>query len=116
MINNQKCAYCHNGFNDNDRVVFSHRDTFIFKPLDIEDTVNAAKVSAEELRESRKEYLRTAIGNTFCDWGKAVVPEGAFNFRHQWCEPMRTGAGAGAHAVTKHSIRFNRAAAGRLRG
>jgi hypothetical protein len=111
-----KCAYCQNEFMDNDRVVFSHKETFVFKPAHVPDTVNAARVSPEELRESRAEHLKTAVVNTFCDWGKATIPEDAFNFRHQWCEPQRTGAGAGAHAVTKHAIRFGRAAPGRLHG
>lgn len=126
MMNDPKCAYCKNDFMDNDRVIFSHKETFVFKPAHIPDPeifnekgmkVNvAATQSPEYMRELRKEHLRTAVVNTFCDWGKATLPADAFHFRHQWCEPVRTGSGAGAHAVTKHSIRFNRAAPGRMHG
>lgn len=114
---------------DNDRVIFSHKETFVFKPAHVNDPevyemkngrqvkVNlAATQSPEYMRELRKKHLRTAVVNTFCEWGKAILPDDAFNFRHQWCEPIRTGAGVGAHAVTKHAIRFNRTAPGRPRG
>jgi hypothetical protein len=125
-----KCAYCQNEFMNNDRVIFSHRETFIFKPAHIPDIEistpgpsgreilrpAAAILSPEALAKSREDYKRTAVVNTFCDWGKATIPNDAFNFRHQWCEPVKTGSGGGAHAVTKHSIRFGRAAAGRLHG
>ncbi len=82
-----RCQICKDDLVDGDRVIFSHKETFVFKPADVPDTVNPAKVSVSELAESRKEYLKTTIANTFCDWGKAAVPEDAFYFRHQWCEP-----------------------------
>ena len=111
------CVRCHNEFVENDRVIYNTRETFVFKPADVPDTVNPAKVTPAELAESRKEHLRTAVASVFVDWGKAQVPDGAFNFRHQWCEPIRTGSGAGnAHAVNKHAIRFGRAMPGRLHG
>jgi hypothetical protein len=106
---------------DLQRVIFSHRETFTFKPADVPDVpvviqgprgpreVSAAAVlSPAALAESRKEHQRQAVVNTFCDWGKAAVPEGAFYFRHQWCEPVRTGAGASGHGINKHAIRFTR--------
>lgn len=109
-----KCQICHNDLNANDRVIFSHKETFVFKSANVPDTVNPAKVSPTELAESRKDHLKTAVVNTFCDWGKAVIPEDAFYFRHQWCEPMRTGSDGGStHAINKHAIRFSRSMPGR---
>ncbi len=102
------CQICHNELIEGDRVIFSHKETFIFKPADVPDTVNAARVSPEELAESRKDHTRTAVVNTFVDWGKATIPQDAFYFRHQWCEPVRTAAGGGAHPVNKHAVRFTR--------
>ncbi len=110
------CQICHCPLVSTDRVIFSHKETFIFKPADVPDTVNAAQVSPAELAESRKDHLRTAIVNTFVDWGKATIPQDAYYFRHQWCEPVRTGDSGSAHPVNKHGIRFGRAAAGRLHG
>ncbi len=97
-------------------MIYSHKETFTFKPAEVPDTVNAAKVSPEELAASRAEHTRTAVVNTFSVWGQAGVAPEAFYFRHQWCEPVRTGAGAGAHPVGKHGIRFGRAMPGRLHG
>lgn len=109
MMNKPKCAYCRADFMDTDRVIFSHKNTFTFKPADVPDTVNAAKVSPAELAESRKEHQRTAVVNTIVDWGKAAIPEDAFHFRHQWCEPVRTASGVGSgSAINKHAIRFTR--------
>jgi hypothetical protein len=117
MTEPRKCAICHNDLMDTDRVIFSHKETFVFKPADVPDIVNPAKVTPAELAESRKEHLRTSVVNTFCDWGKATLPADAFNFRHQWCEPVRTASGVGnVHAVNKHAIRFGRAMPGRLHG
>jgi hypothetical protein len=110
------CAICHEEFQDNERVIFSSRETFIFKPAGIPDIVNPANVSTDELRDSRKEHLKTAVVNTFCDWGKAQIPENAFHFRHQGCEPQRTGASNSLHPVNKHSIRFRSAKAKRFNG
>ena len=105
---NETCVYCHNGFHDNDRVIFSHRETFVFKPADVPDTINPAAATPAELAESRKDFQRTTVVNTFVDWGKASIPADAFSFRHQWCEPQRTGATGAIHHVNKHAIRFNR--------
>lgn len=129
MTTPTKCQICHNKFIDTDRVIFSHRDTFVFKPANVQDPevfemkngvqvkVNlAAAQSPEYMRELRKEHLRTAVVNTFGDWGKMTIPEGAFYFRHQWCEPQRTGSAGSLHPVTKHSIRFGRSAPGRMHG
>ena len=116
MTTTRKCAYCHNDLMDNDRVIFSHRETFTWKPANVPDTVNAATASPAELAESRKEHQRTAVVNTFCDWGKATVPEDAFNFRHPQCEPQRTGAAGSMHPVNKHAIRFSRQMPGRHHG
>ena len=108
-----RCQICKNDLQENDRVIFSHKETFVFKPASEPDTVNAAKVSPEELRESRKEFTRIAVVNTFCDWGKATLPDDAFYFRHQWCEPVRTGTGGNAHPINKHAVRFSRQMPGR---
>ncbi len=125
----RSCGYCKEQFEDHDRVIYSTRETFIFKPADVQDEpvviqgkhgpqeVSAAAVlSPEALKEQRKAHLRTAIVNVFVDWGKADVPEGAFNFRHQWCEPQRTGANGSLHPVNKHAARFNRSMPRRLHG
>lgn len=130
MTTPTKCQICRNEFVDTDRVIFSHRDTFVFKPADVPDApvirqrkdgtfheVSAAAVlSPHALAQSRAEHLRTAVVNTFGDWGKMTIPEGAFYFRHQWCEPQRTGSAGSLHPVTKHSIRFGRSAPGRMHG
>ena len=102
------CQICRTEFQDNDRVIFSHKSTFIFKPAHEMDTVNPAQVSPQELAESRKDFQKTAVVNTFADWGKAEIPEGAFYFRHQWCEPQKTGAATGIRGASKHAIRFGR--------
>lgn len=113
-----KCAICKNDFVDKERVIFSSRETFVFKPAHVPDApgINPARMSPQELTESRKDHLRTEVVNTFCDWDKADVPPGAFHFRHQWCEPVRTGASGSVQGINKHAIRFGRAAPGRLHG
>lgn len=118
MTNERKCAICHGEFDDNVRVIYSSRETFVFKPAHVPDTVNPALVSPAELEASRRENpdnLKTAVVNTFVDWGKAVIPEGAFHFRHQWCEPQKTGSGIGLRS-NRHTIRFNRSAVRSQRG
>lgn len=110
------CAICHTEFIETDMVIFSHKETFTFKPADVPDTVKAASVTPAVLAASRKDYQRTAIANTFGVWGKMTIPADAFHFRHQWCEPVRTGAGPGGHAVNKHAIRYGRSAPGRMHG
>ena len=116
------CSICHIYFMDNDRVIFSHRETFVFKPAHVQDepvirqkpdgTIQevsaAATLTPQALAYMRKDHQKTAIVNTFCDWGKAQLPEGAFHFRHQWCEPSQTGAGPGGTPANKHMIRFSR--------
>ncbi len=106
-----KCQICRTDLMDNDRVVFSHKETFTFKPAGVPDTVKAASVSPEALAESRKDHQRTVVVNTFVDWGKATIPADAFYFRHIWCEPARTGAKAG-NSFNKHAIRFTRGKVG----
>lgn len=125
------CPLCHQILEVGERVIYSARETFVFKPAHEVDPpvirknkyghemeVSAAAVlSPEALAKSREEYKRTAVVNVFVDWGKAAMQEGAFNFRHQWCEPQRTGSGPmGLHATSKHSVRWTRTAARRING
>ncbi len=130
MMNQPKCSICRSEFVDNDRVIFSHKETFTFKPASVPDVpeiiqtssgpreVSAAAVlSPAALAESRKEHQRTAVVNTFVDWGKANIPDDAFHFRHQWCEPQRVASGLpNNHAIGKHSIRFVRSMPKRMHG
>lgn len=117
------CRICRLDFLENERVIFSHRDTFIFKPAHIKDIEiatpgpggakvfrpAAAILSPDALAKTREDYKRTVVVNTFGDWGKMQTPEGAFNFRHQWCEPVRTGSGyPQGPGQNKHAIRFAR--------
>lgn len=111
----RSCRICQENFLDSDRVVFNTRESFVFKPAHVEDTVNAAKVSADELRDSRKEYTRVEVATNFVYWKDDLeLPRESWNFRHQDCEPTHTGAGpAGAHPRTKHAARFARGIARR---
>lgn len=115
------CAICRNELADKDRVIYSHRSTFVFKPADVEDPevfnekglrVNlAATLAPDALRELRKDHMRTAIVNTFVTWGQATIPLDAYYFRHQGCDPIPTGAGGNqTHPLNKHMIRFRRSA------
>lgn len=97
--------------------MFNKKETFIFKPADVPDTVNPAKVTPAELMESRKDYTKTSIATVFQIWGKADVPEGSFNFRHLHCGVTRTGHGPPGALMQKHAIRFNRSMdRGKVRG
>jgi hypothetical protein len=117
------CSICTQEFIDGERIIANVRETFVFKPADVPDVkmyepngkgglreVNAAAVlSPEALRESRKEHLRTEMGIVFAIFGKATLPEGAFNLRHSHCGVIRTGeARTGEHPLTKHQIRYSR--------
>lgn len=124
------CRICQDSFEPNDRVIFSATQEFVFKPAHMNDepivqrdkdgkkikVSPAAVLSPDQLREARKDYLKTAVVNVFVDWGKADIPQDAFNFRHQWCEPHRTATIGSLHPVSKHSIRFGRGMAKRLNG
>lgn len=115
MMKIVSCRHCGLILEEKDRVIYSQRQTFVFKPIDVPDApgVNPAEMTPDELRESRKDHLRTTIGNIFVDWGKEPIPDDAFNFRHQWCEPIRTASAGNLHNVNKHAIRFARRAAPR---
>ena len=102
------CQICGVGFYDGERITFNKQETFIFKPADIKDTVNAAKVSPEELTESRKKHLKTEVATVFHLFGKAPIPEGAFNLRHATCGVSKTAGVNGTHPLLKHSIRYQR--------
>jgi hypothetical protein len=103
------CTTCQEEFLEGERITANVKETFIFKPAHVPDTVNPATVSQEELLESRKEHTRTAIATIYATVGKASLPEGAFNPRHLHCGVLRTAEGInGAHPVMKHSIRFAR--------
>jgi hypothetical protein len=103
------CATCHEEFLDGERITANVKETFIFKPADIRDTIKAAEASPDELRESRKDYTRTAVATIYATYGRATLPEGTFNPRHMRCGVIRTGeAHSGTHALTKHEIRFAR--------
>lgn len=103
------CVMCHEDFEDGERIIANVKETFIFKPANVPDTVNPAKVSDAELLESRKEHVRTEVGTVYATVGKATLPEGAFNLRHLHCGILRTAqASNGAHPVLKHAIRFAR--------
>lgn len=118
------CANCKTELMPGERVIYSHKETFTFKPASVPDEpleipgqdgklrkVSAAAVlTPMALAERRKDYQKTAVVNTFGVWGKMAVPPDAFYFRHQWCEPVRTGAGAtgGLHPLNKHAVRYQR--------
>ena len=103
------CVSCHEEFEDGERIIANVKETFVFKPADVPDTINAAEATPEELLESRKEHTRTAVGTMYATVGKATLPEGAFNLRHLHCGILRTAqASNGAHPVLKHAIRFAR--------
>ncbi len=104
------CRICQENFEDNERVIFNSRISFVCKPAHVLDTVNAAKVSPEELAESRKEYTRTEVATHFVDWKNNLeLPTESWNFRHEFCEPSRTGAGpSGSHPRSKHHLRYAR--------
>ena len=117
------CAVCHEPLEIDDRVVFNKRETFIFKPANVDDVkiyqpdgkggvreVNAAAVlSPDALAETRKDYKKTELATVYARFGKEPLPEGAINVRHAQCGVHRTGAAlTGAHPLSKHSIRFSR--------
>ena len=109
MSDSTHCAICREDFAENDRLVFNKKETFVFKPADVPDTVNAAKVSSDELLESRKEHLRTEVATVFHLYGRAEIPDVAFNVRHVRCGLQDTAAGY-VHPLLKHSIRYQRSA------
>ena len=97
--------------------MFNFVDTFIFKPADVADTVNPAKVSPGELAASRSGHTKSAVVTSFVMWGKATIPMDAFNFRHESCEPLRTGEGASGNPLNRHAIRYQRSQVrGRVKG
>lgn len=103
------CADCKLEFVDGERITANVKETFIFKPANVPDTINAAAATPEELRESRKEHMRTAVATVYATMGKATLPEGAFNLRHVRCGVLGTGQSSnGAHPIMKHDIRFAR--------
>ncbi len=102
-----KCSVCRNDLMDGDKVVYNHRETFVFKPAHVPDTVNPAKVSQEELLESRKEHTRSEVATTYATYGKAQIPDLAFGTRHVACLQV-TGASGGAHPLNKHHMRYSR--------
>lgn len=103
------CAICHDAFEENDRVMFNKRETFIFKPADVSDTINAATATPEELAESRKDYTKTVMATVYAIMGKDPLPGDAISVRHVHCGIPHTAAiHTGAHPVTKHAIRFSR--------
>jgi hypothetical protein len=102
-----KCSVCRNDLEEGDKIVYNHRETFVFKPAHVKDTVNPAVVSQGELLESRKEHTRTEVATTYGDYGKAQIPDLAFGIRHVAClQP--TGSSAGAHPINKHHARYQR--------
>lgn len=113
-----KCAQCGNELELDNRFMFNKRETFVFKPAHVQDQmgIRAAAISPEELRESRKEHLKTEIATVYATWGKEPVPEGAWNFRHVACGVVRTGSADNLHPAQKHQIRFSRMMPGRLHG
>lgn len=117
------CAICHDALEQNDRVMFNKRETFIFKPADVPDVkifqpdgrggvreVNAAAVlTPDALAESRKDYMKTVMATVYAIVGKDPLPEDAISVRHVHCGVPHTAAiHTGAHPVTKHAIRFSR--------
>jgi hypothetical protein len=103
------CVDCKVEFVDGERITANVKETFVFKPVDVPDTINAAKATPEELLESRKDHLRTAIATIYATVGKATLPADAFNPRHVYCGVLRTAqVSNGAHPLVKHSIRFAR--------
>lgn len=119
------CSVCRNELQNGERVVYSHRETFIFKPANVPDvpmtrrvgdkeiSVPAAAVlSPQELMETRKEHTRTEVATTYIVFGSAEIPPLAFGVRHQDCV-IRTASGVGGHGVSKHAIRWQRGQAGR---
>jgi|HubBroStandDraft_3_1064219.scaffolds.fasta_scaffold114667_2 hypothetical protein len=115
------CSICHIEFEDGNNTMFNKSETFTFKPADVLDTVNAAKVTPAELAESRKAYQKTVVATVFHLWGKADIPAGAYNFRHTHCGVVQTGVLASTTGsyptnwrapspMMKHQIRYSRQA------
>lgn len=103
------CALCHLEFQEGDKVVADSCETFIFKPAEIPDKVNPARVTPDELRTSRKDYKKTVIGKQFVTYHADTEYPNAFNFRHVVCDVQRTGAMSNqVHPLVKHAIRYNR--------
>jgi hypothetical protein len=114
---------CQQEIVDKDRVVYNHRETFVFKPANVPDIEistpgaggveilrpGAAVLSPEELRESRKQYTRTEVATTYGVSGEVEIPEGAFGLRHQDCVRV-TGSTMNRHAQNKHAVRWRSAA------
>lgn len=104
-----KCSVCRNDLVDGEKIVYNHRETFVFKPAHVADkeTINPATASQAELLESRSEHTRTEVATTYGDYGKAQIPDLAFGVRHVAClQP--TGSTTGAHPANKHHARYSR--------
>ncbi len=119
------CSVCRNELQNGERVVYNHRETFVFKPANVPDVPMtrrvgdrvlpvpaAAVLSPQELLESRKEHTRTEVATSYILFGATEIPAMAFGVRHQDCV-QRTGSGTGGAGVNKHSIRWQRGQAGR---
>ena len=105
------CTICREEILPDQRVASILMQTFIFKPADVPDTVNAARVSPDELQKSRKDYTRTALAAVFTIYGRVPIPEGAFNTRHTLCMVERTAStSTELRPMLKHAIRYQRAA------
>lgn len=117
------CQGCHQPIEGKDPIIYGVRETFVFKPADVEDEpaiidgkdgpreVNAAAIlSPDALRESRKDHLRQEIATVFSS-ANEPLREGAFNVRHSWCAQQVQSTGSiRPHPIYKHAIRFQRRA------
>ena len=98
------CGRCHRELERKDRVVANVKQTFVFKPSDVPDTVHPAQASPGELLESRKDFTKTEMATVYMDYGDAPAPDGAFNIRHAACDVPATGS----NPFVKHGIRYSR--------
>lgn len=106
------CAICRKVFAKGDRIVANSMETFVFKSATVLDTVNPAKVSREELLESRKEHKKTEMATTFITYDGGRLDGRYFSQKHVECVFPSTNRHVlfSKNPIQKHSIRYQRQA------